>query len=55
MPSRIHLGDLAVVVVRKDIKNVHLRVHPPTGRVPKWRSFREALNRLPVRHESWGY
>ena len=23
--------------------------------MPKWRSFREALNRLPVRHEHWGY
>ena len=23
--------------------------------MPKWRSYREALNRLPVRHESWGY
>ena len=21
---------------------------------PKWRSHRETLNRLPVRHESWG-
>ena len=33
MPSQIQLGDLAVDVVRKDIKNVHLSVHPPTGRV----------------------
>lgn len=23
--------------------------------MPKWESFRQALNRLPVRHESWGY
>jgi hypothetical protein len=22
---------------------------------PKWRSHRDTLNRLPVRHESWGY
>ena len=55
MPSRTHLGDLAVVVVRRDNKNVHLSVNPPTGRVPKWRSFCEALNRLPVRNENWGY
>ncbi len=33
MPSQIHLGEIAVDVVRKDIKNVHLSVHPPTGRV----------------------
>jgi len=33
MASRIHLGEIAVDVVRKDIKNVHLSVHPPTGRV----------------------
>ena len=23
--------------------------------MPKWQSFREALNRRPVRHEHWGY
>src|SRR5213078_2204885 len=27
------LGDIAVDVIRKDIKNVHLSIHPPTGRV----------------------
>src|SRR5476649_2142385 len=31
--SQINLGDIAVDVVLKDIKNVHLTVHPPTGRV----------------------
>ena len=31
--SQIHLGDVAVDVLLKDIKNVHLSVHPPTGRV----------------------
>jgi len=30
---RLQLGDIGVDVVRKDIKNVHLSVHPPTGRV----------------------
>ena len=30
---RIKLGDIAVDVVLKDIKHVHLSVHPPTGRV----------------------
>jgi predicted metal-dependent hydrolase len=33
MAAQIQLGDMAVDVVRKDIKNVHLSVHPPTGRV----------------------
>jgi predicted metal-dependent hydrolase len=33
MSSQIQLGDMAVDVVRKDIRNVHLSVHPPTGRV----------------------
>jgi predicted metal-dependent hydrolase len=33
MRTRIQLGDICVDVVRKDIKNVHLSVHPPTGRV----------------------
>jgi predicted metal-dependent hydrolase len=33
MVSELQLGDLCVDVVLKDIKNVHLSVHPPTGRV----------------------
>jgi len=33
MPTQIEIGGIAVEVVRKDIKNVHLSVHPPTGRV----------------------
>ena len=33
MVTQIELGDIAVDVVFKDIKNVHLSVHPPTGRV----------------------
>lgn len=33
MHTQVQLGDIAVDVVRKDIKNVHLSVHPPTGRV----------------------
>ena len=23
--------------------------------MPKWRFYRQTLNRLPVRHETWGY
>lgn len=31
--DQIKLGDMSLDVIRKDIKNVHLSVHPPTGRV----------------------
>ena len=33
MAETIELGDITVDVVQKDIKNVHLSVYPPTGRV----------------------
>ena len=33
MFTQIELGDIKVDVVFKDIKNVHLSVHPPNGRV----------------------
>jgi predicted metal-dependent hydrolase len=33
MTRQLELGDITVDVVLKDIKNVHLSVHPPTGRV----------------------
>lgn len=33
MTAQVQLGDIAVDVVKKDIKNVHLSVYPPTGRV----------------------
>jgi predicted metal-dependent hydrolase len=37
---KIEVGDISVDVVFKNIKNVHLSVHPPTGRVrisaPRW-------------------
>lgn len=33
MTETIHLGDISIAVTRKDIKNVHLSVHPPDGRV----------------------
>jgi len=31
--NTIELGDICLDVIRKDIKNVHLSVHPPQGRV----------------------
>lgn len=33
MLTQIKLGEITVDVVRKDIKNLHLSVYPPTGRV----------------------
>jgi len=33
MATALQLGEISVDVVLKDIKNVHLSVHPPTGRV----------------------
>lgn len=33
MVTRVHLGDITADVVFKDIKNVHLSVYPPDGRV----------------------
>jgi predicted metal-dependent hydrolase len=33
MTAQLKLGDITVDVTLKDIKNVHLSVHPPTGRV----------------------
>jgi predicted metal-dependent hydrolase len=33
MAETIRLGDIAIAVTRKDIRHVHLSVHPPGGRV----------------------
>jgi hypothetical protein len=33
MTETIQLGEVSIAVTRKDIKNVHLSVHPPHGRV----------------------
>ena len=33
MVTHIKLGDMVLDVVQKDIKNVHLSVYPPNGRV----------------------
>ena len=33
MTEKIQLGEIAIAVSRKGIKNVHLTVHPPDGRV----------------------
>lgn len=33
MTARINLGDIVVDVVKKDIKNIHLSIYPPAGKV----------------------
>jgi len=33
MITQVQLGEIAVDVVKKDIKNIHLSVYPPTGKV----------------------
>ena len=33
MTETIQIGDVSIEVTKKDIKNVHLSVHPPDGRV----------------------
>src|SRR5258708_11540591 len=48
MQTRIQLGDIALDVVGKDIKNVHLSVHPPTGRVRIAAPQRMSLNTVRV-------
>jgi predicted metal-dependent hydrolase len=48
IPAQLQLGDLLVDVVRKDIKNVHLSVHPPTGRVTIAAPLRHSLDTLRV-------
>lgn len=54
MVTRLDLGSISVDVVRKDIKNIHLGVYPPTGKVriaaPAWMELDAirlfAINRL---------
>ena len=48
MHTQVHLGDIAVDVVRKEIKNVHLSVYPPTGRVRISAPLRMSLDTIRV-------
>ena len=48
MGTQIRLGDIAVDVVLKDIKNVHLSVHPPTGKVRISAPLRLSLDAIHV-------
>jgi predicted metal-dependent hydrolase len=48
MPEMINLGKIAAEVVKKDIKNVHLSVYPPTGRVRISAPLRMSLDTIRV-------
>jgi len=48
MVSKIELGEINVDVVRKEIKNIHLSVYPPTGRVRISAPFRMDLDTIRV-------
>ena len=48
MAEVLQLGNLAVEVVLKDIKNVHLSVHPPHGRVRIAAPLRMSLDTIRV-------
>lgn len=48
MVEQVQLGELTVDVIRKDIKNVHLSVHPPTGRVSIAAPSRMSLETLRI-------
>ena len=36
MKSQFQIDNIAIEVIRKAIKNVHLSVHPPEGRVTRY-------------------
>ena len=54
--SQITMGDITADVVLKDIKNVHLSVYPPTGRVrisaPTWMSL-ETIRLFAISKLDW--
>jgi predicted metal-dependent hydrolase len=56
METVLDLGGVSVDVIRKDIKNLHLSVHPPTGRVriaaPE-RASLDTIRAFAVTHLVW--
>jgi hypothetical protein len=48
LEESIRLGDIAVDVVRKDIRNVHLSVYPPTGRSADFRAAADEIGYGPL-------
>lgn len=56
MGRRLVLGDITIDVVLKDIKNVHLSVNPPTGRVriaAPLRTSQDAIRLFAISKLSW--
>ena len=52
----LQLGEIEIVVTRKDVKHVHLSVHPPEGRVTlvaPARSRLEVLRAYAITRLSW--
>lgn len=56
MATQLDLGSIRVDVVRKDIKNIHLGVYPPTGKVrisaPAWVEL-EAIRLFAINKLAW--
>ena len=48
MVAKIDLGGIPVEVIKKDIKNVHLSVYPPTGKVRISAPLRMSLDTIRV-------
>jgi predicted metal-dependent hydrolase len=52
----LHLGDIEIAITRKDVKHVHLSVHPPEGRVTlvaPSRSRLEVLRAYAITRLAW--
>lgn len=56
MAARFDLGDIRVDVIRKDIKNIHLGVYPPHGKVriaaPSWMEL-DAIRLFAINKLAW--
>ena len=48
MITQVKLGEISVDVLRKDIKNIHLSIYPPTGRVRISAPWRIGLNTIRI-------
>jgi predicted metal-dependent hydrolase len=56
MMRQLKLGEITVDVVQKDIKNIHLSVYPPTGRVrisAPWRMREDTIRVFAVAKLAW--
>jgi predicted metal-dependent hydrolase len=56
MTETIELGDVSIAVTRKDIKHVHLSVHPPDGRVTlsaPWQTRPEVARAYAITRLGW--